>query len=80
MNDDKVLLLKRHPCARGLSDEALEEIAQAAELIHCEQHVCGIAFDIDKTLYDNDAYARHQIEILIERLAKERATSIADCA
>ena len=36
MADDKVLLLKLHPCSRGLSDEALEEIAQAAEMIRCE--------------------------------------------
>ena len=33
MNDDKVLLLKLHPCSRGLSDEALAEIAEAAEMI-----------------------------------------------
>ncbi|MFW5738000.1 MAG: HAD family hydrolase [Spirochaetota bacterium] len=38
----------------------------------------GLAFDIDKTLYDNDRYARDQIERLIERLAHERAESVAD--
>lgn len=36
MTDDKVLLLKLHPCSRGLSDEALEEIAEAAEMIRCD--------------------------------------------
>ncbi|MDC0935141.1 cyclic nucleotide-binding domain-containing protein [Pirellulales bacterium] len=36
MTDDKVLLLKLHPCARGLSEEALDEIAEAAEMIRCE--------------------------------------------
>lgn len=36
MPDDKVLLLQLHPCSRGLSDEAIEEIAQAAEVIRCE--------------------------------------------
>ena len=35
----------------------------------------GIVFDIDKTLYDHDAYARHQVDVLIERLAQERASS-----
>ena len=36
MTDDRVLLLKLHPCSRGLSDQALEEIAQAAEKIRYE--------------------------------------------
>jgi NTE family protein len=36
MTDDRVLQFKRHPCSRGLSDEAIEEIAQAAETIRCE--------------------------------------------
>ena len=36
MTDERLLLLKRHPCSRGLSEEALEEIAQAAEEIRCE--------------------------------------------
>ena len=31
----------------------------------------GIIFDIDKTLYDNEIYARHQIDVLIGRLAQE---------
>lgn len=35
-DDDRVLLLRLHPCARGLTDQALEEIAQAAERIRCE--------------------------------------------
>jgi HAD superfamily hydrolase (TIGR01549 family) len=34
--------------------------------------VQGLIFDIDKTLYENDSYAAHQITILIERLAEER--------
>lgn len=38
----------------------------------------GIAFDIDKTLYDNDHYARHQIDLLIERLAQHRGESVAE--
>lgn len=38
----------------------------------------GLAFDIDKTLYDNERYARDQIERLIERLAHERAESVAE--
>jgi NTE family protein len=36
VTDDRVVLLKLHPCSRGLSDQALEEIAQAAEEIRCE--------------------------------------------
>jgi predicted acylesterase/phospholipase RssA/CRP-like cAMP-binding protein len=36
MTNAKVRLLQLHPCSRGLSDEALEEIAQAAEEIRCE--------------------------------------------
>ena len=38
----------------------------------------ALAFDIDKTLYDNDAYAEHQIDVLIERLARERSLTVAD--
>ncbi|HKJ85443.1 MAG TPA: HAD family hydrolase, partial [Spirochaetia bacterium] len=38
----------------------------------------GLAFDIDKTLYNNDYYAKHQIDLLIERFAKERSEPIAD--
>lgn len=38
----------------------------------------GIAFDIDKTLYDNDYYARTQIDLLIERLAGERGESVSE--
>lgn len=34
--------------------------------------VRGLCFDIDKTLYTNDAYAEHQIDVLITRLATER--------
>ena len=34
--------------------------------------ILGLAFDIDKTLYDHDEYANHQVEILIQRLAWER--------
>ena len=33
MTDDKLLLLKSHPCSKGLQDDALEEIATAAELV-----------------------------------------------
>lgn len=38
----------------------------------------GLAFDIDKTLYDNERYARDQIDRLIERLARERGETVAD--
>jgi len=38
----------------------------------------GLAFDIDKTLYNNDYYSKHQIDLLIERFAKERSEPIAD--
>jgi HAD superfamily hydrolase (TIGR01549 family) len=38
----------------------------------------GIAFDIDKTLYDNEYYARNQIDVLIERLSQERSETVAD--
>lgn len=38
----------------------------------------GLAFDIDKTLYDNDYYAKNQIDLLIERLSHERAQSVAE--
>ncbi len=33
VNDDKVLLFKLHPCSSGLGDDALEEIADAAEIV-----------------------------------------------
>jgi NTE family protein len=33
VTQDKLLLLKSHECSRGLSDEALQEIADAAELV-----------------------------------------------
>ena len=36
MTDDKLLLLKMHGCSKNLSDEALEEIADAAELMKCK--------------------------------------------
>ena len=36
MIDDKVLLLKRHACSHGLSDEAICEIAGACDLIKSE--------------------------------------------
>ncbi len=35
MTDDKLLLLKTHGCSKGLSDEALQEIADASELLRC---------------------------------------------
>lgn len=38
----------------------------------------GIIFDIDKTLYDNEIYAQHQIDILIERLARELSQPLAE--
>ncbi|MFW6289020.1 MAG: HAD family hydrolase [Spirochaetota bacterium] len=38
----------------------------------------GLAFDIDKTLYNNDYYAKNQIDLLIERFAQERSETIAD--
>ncbi|MEM9351622.1 MAG: patatin-like phospholipase family protein [Planctomycetota bacterium] len=33
---DRVLLLKRHPCSRGLDQQALEEVAEAAELLRLD--------------------------------------------
>ncbi len=36
MIEDKFLLLKRHACSHGLSDEAIREIANASELIRAE--------------------------------------------
>ncbi len=35
MTDDKILLLKTHGCSKGLSDEVLQEIVDAAELLRC---------------------------------------------
>ena len=40
----------------------------------------GLVFDIDKTLYDNDYYAKHQIDLLIERLAEERSQTVAEAS
>lgn len=34
--DNKLLLLKIHPCSHGLDDDALHEISESAELIRCE--------------------------------------------
>ena len=34
--------------------------------------VCGIAFDIDRTLYTHEAYATSQVDVLVDRLAAER--------
>ena len=36
MIDDKLLLLKRHTCSSGLSDEVLREITSACDLIRAE--------------------------------------------
>jgi predicted acylesterase/phospholipase RssA/CRP-like cAMP-binding protein len=36
VNDDKLQLFKSHECSKGLSDEALKEISDAAELVQCE--------------------------------------------
>ncbi len=36
MTNDKLLLLKSHECSKGLSDEALKEISDAAELVRCD--------------------------------------------
>lgn len=33
--DEKLHLLKLHPCARGLSDEAMQEVAESVEVIQC---------------------------------------------
>ena len=38
--DDRVDLLRLHPCSRGLPEEALQEIAEAAELIRCRPGEC----------------------------------------
>ncbi|MHC4179005.1 MAG: patatin-like phospholipase family protein, partial [Planctomycetota bacterium] len=36
VTDDKLLLFKSHECSKGLSDEALKEISDAAELVRCD--------------------------------------------
>ena len=36
MTENKLLLLKMHGCAIGLSEEALKEIAEASELLRCK--------------------------------------------
>ncbi len=36
MIDERLNLLKLHPCSRGLSGEALRDIAEATELIRCQ--------------------------------------------
>lgn len=33
--DERIHLFRLHPCARGLSDEAVQEIAESAEVLHC---------------------------------------------
>ncbi len=38
--DEKVDLLRLHPCAHGLTDEALREIAESSELIRCQPGDC----------------------------------------
>lgn len=38
--DEKADLLRLHPCSRGLTDEALEEIAESADLIRCRPGEC----------------------------------------
>ncbi|MDZ4657272.1 MAG: cyclic nucleotide-binding and patatin-like phospholipase domain-containing protein [Bythopirellula sp.] len=38
--DERVHLFKLHPCARGLSEEAVREIAESAEVIHCRPGDC----------------------------------------
>jgi NTE family protein len=40
VNDEQLMLLKLHPCARGLSDEALQEIVEATELVRCQPGHC----------------------------------------
>lgn len=42
------------------------------KLFSLPDSIRGIVFDIDATLYTNDAYANGQIRILIERLAERR--------
>jgi NTE family protein len=36
ITNDKLLLFKSHECSQGLSDEALKEISDAAELVRCD--------------------------------------------
>jgi predicted acylesterase/phospholipase RssA/CRP-like cAMP-binding protein len=42
MNDlqERVQLLRLHPCVRGLSDEAAQEIAESAEVVYCRPGDC----------------------------------------
>jgi NTE family protein len=46
VTDDKVLLFKLHPCSSGLGDDALEEIAGAAEIVRYESGY--VICDVDK--------------------------------
>ena len=36
VTNDKLLLFKSHECSQGLSDEALKEISDAAEIVRCD--------------------------------------------
>ena len=40
----------------------------------------GLVLDIDKTLYTHDGYARSQIDVLVERLSRERGEPLARTA
>lgn len=41
--------------------------------------VQGIIFDMDNTLYTNEAYTRHQEDVLVARLAHKRGESLEAC-
>ncbi|MFP4550667.1 MAG: HAD family hydrolase [Spirochaetales bacterium] len=40
------------------------------------ERISGIVFDIDRTLYTNEAYVEHQVAVLYERFAKEKGLEI----
>jgi FMN phosphatase YigB (HAD superfamily) len=47
-------------------------------VIKLPERVRGVVFDIDGTLYDNREYAQYQVDVLIERLARERGEAVED--
>ena len=47
---------------------------------HLRFPVSGLIFDMDNTLYTNEAYARHQEDVLVERLARELLVSVAEAS
>jgi len=40
------------------------------------ERISGIVFDIDRTLYTNEEYVEHQVQVLYERFAKEKGVEV----